>query len=263
MMAPLLIGSAAGLSIAGSCIGYATVHPRCQWFGPIRHAGNAGGSPRVALTFDDGPTPGQTERVIDILADFGVPATFFCIGQNAQANPDLLCNLHEAGHQIANHTYDHPRSGCFRGRSYWTKQIRRTNDIIMRTLGKEPRFFRPPMGLKTPHVLSAASSQRMTTVTWSHRGLDTWSQSAPRITQRLTRGLTTGSVLVLHDGSEPGRRRDIRPTLDALSAVIEQVRGQGYVFCRLGELLSVEAYASSSTEGSTTPSRRCSAPKQA
>lgn len=242
MIFPLLIGGAAGISIVGSCIGYATAHPSCQWFGPVRHVGSPAPPPRIALTFDDGPTPGQTERVLKVLAEHGVPASFFCIGRNVAAAPDLLRAVADGGHLIANHSYDHPRDGCFRGRRYWIDQLEQTNEAIQQVIGQRPQLFRPPMGLKTPRVLYAARKLGMTTVTWTHRGLDAWSTRPEKIVPRLTQRLPRGAILVLHDGVEPGRRRSIQPTLDALPIVIDRVRAQGFTFAKLDEVLSVDAY---------------------
>ena len=243
MIGPLLIGGAAGITIAGSCIAYATAHPTCQWFGPVRHVGNPGLPPRVALTFDDGPTPGQTERVLALLAEHAVTASFFCIGRNVAQNPALLREVAAAGHLVANHSYDHPRDGCFHGRAYWTDQLTRTNHAIEQAIGRRPALFRPPMGLKTPRVLYAARKLGMTTVTWTHRGLDTLVASPDRIVRRLTTRLPRGAILVLHDGAEPGRHRNVQPTLDALPTVIEHIRQQGFGFARLDEVLSAPAYA--------------------
>lgn len=243
MIAAALIGGAAVATIAGSCVGYATSHPGCQWFGPVRYRGSPQQPPHVALTFDDGPTPGQTERVLAVLAEHGVPASFFCIGRNVSEAPQLLAEVAKAGHLIANHTYDHPHDGCFHGRRYWADQLQRTNDAIDAAIGRRPLLFRPPMGLRTPATLYAALSLDMTTVTWTHRGFDAWSRSPQKITQRLTRRLPHGGVLVMHDGAEPGRRRDIRPMLDALPLVIQTVRERGLSFATLDDVLSVKAYA--------------------
>lgn len=242
MIGPILLGTGTAVALAGSCIGYATAHPRCAWFGPLRGRGSTAQPPRVALTFDDGPTPGSTERVLDVLGEHDVPAAFFCIGKNAQAAPALLRSVADAGHLIANHSDDHPWSGCFHGRAYWTEQLTRANDTIAQIIGDRPRLFRPPMGLKTPRVISAARRLGMTTVTWTHRGFDTRLHNPRSIAERLTHGVGGGSILVMHDGHEPGRMRKHDAMHAALPQVIQRLRDQGLGFARLDELLDEPGY---------------------
>jgi peptidoglycan/xylan/chitin deacetylase (PgdA/CDA1 family) len=202
------------------------------------------------LTFDDGPTPDSTERVLEVLDRHGVHATFFCIGRNAAAAPALLRAVADAGHLIANHSFDHPRDSCFHGRRYWSAQVERTNDTIASITGNLPRLFRSPMGLKTPRILWGARQHQMTTGTWTHRGLDAISKDPARIVARLTRGVQAGAVLVLHDGAEPGRRRSPDATLKALPEVIARLSDRGLGFVRLDELLGLAGYAE--TQSSAT-----------
>lgn len=245
MIGPLILAGSAGIAATVAGLGYAAFAPGCQWYGPILRRGDTAGPRQIALTFDDGPTPDATERILERLESDGVPASFFCIGRNAEAHPQLLRTIHTAGHLLANHSYDHNHLGAFHGRRYWIDQLERTNAAIRDATGRTPKLFRPPMGIKTPRVLYAPITLGMQTVTWTHRGFDTRQQNADRIAHRLTRRLSPGSVLVLHDGAEPGRERDARATLAALPSVIDTARQSGYTFARLDEVLGVQGYTDS------------------
>ena len=245
MIEPLVIAGSAGLTIAAGAINYATFAPACQWFGPVVSRGNASDPPRLALTFDDGPNPAMTEPILKLLQRAQVPACFFCIGRHVQQAPQTLRQADQAGHLLANHSFDHSNTGAFHGKSYWLDQLERTNDAIHEAIGQVPRFFRPPMGIKTPRVMAAPRQLGMTTVTWTHRGFDTRSNSAPRMTRRLTRRLAPGAVLLLHDGAGADRSYTNHALLDALPRVIDTAREQGFAFARLDELIGEPGYAAS------------------
>lgn len=252
MIQPLLISGSAGLTIAAGCISYAAFAPSCRWFGPVVSRGDTAGIPRLALTFDDGPNAAMTESILKILAHEKVPACFFCIGRNVVDAPQILQHADEAGHLLANHSFDHSNSGAFHGRRYWVDQIERTNTAIHEAVGKVPRFFRPPMGIKTPRVMHAPRQLGMTTVTWTDRGFDTRTNNADRITRRLTRRLSPGGVLLLHDGSGAGSSPVNQAILDALPRVIGTARDQGYAFARLDDLLGEPGYLASTSTTSAT-----------
>jgi peptidoglycan/xylan/chitin deacetylase (PgdA/CDA1 family) len=194
--------------------------------------------PRVALTFDDGPHPTATPAVLDILAAHRVPAAFFVIGRNVAAHPDAVHRAHAEGHLIGNHTMDHRRWGAWRGSGYWKRELERANHVIAEATGREPSMFRPPMGLKTPHITGACRRLGLTMVTWSRRGLDGWPTTPEAILRRLAPRARAGDILALHDGAEPGRHRDAGPTIESLPRLIDAIRARGLEFERLDRLLS-------------------------
>src|ERR1700743_576148 len=106
-LAHALIGGGVAITAISAFTSYGTFVPRGQLWGPVIWKGTSGGPPRVALTFDDGPTAGATDRVLDLLADLNVRAAFFVIGRNVEREPDLLRRIDAEGHLIGNHTYDH------------------------------------------------------------------------------------------------------------------------------------------------------------
>lgn len=228
--------------VAGLAVTHGVFHPRSSLFGAVLSHGSEGGPPRVALTFDDGPHPEGTGRVLDILREQRVTAAFFVIGANARSYPDLLRRIDAEDHLVGNHTYEHSRLAAFRGHRYWRREIARTNEAVASILGHRPALFRPPMGIKTPHIAWAARSEGMTVVTWTRRAFDGVPNHAHKIVRNLTRGPRAGNILAMHDGVEPGRTRDAGPSLDALPRVIERMRSRGLEFERLDRLMGVEGY---------------------
>lgn len=183
---------------------------------------------RVALTFDDGPWPGSTDLILDVLARTETQATFFVIGRYAAAHPDLIRRMHEEGHQIGNHTYDHHRTGLFRSERYWREQLRRTNEVIAKITGERPVIFRPPMGFKAPQQARALAKAELRAVAWSRRAFDGIAPSVERIVRTGER-LVSGDILLLHDGRDPVSTRDVGAAAQALPAILSGLRRRGLV----------------------------------
>ena len=229
---------------AGGVLVQATVSPRSSFWGPVVSRGNPD-RPQVALTFDDGPTPGATDRVLDTLGELGVRAAFFVVGRNARQHPALVERMHAEGHLVANHTQDHARLGLLGRDGYWLDQVRQADETIRAIIGRRPAMFRPPMGLKTWHTTRATAATGHTTVTWTRRALDGLG-AAPTpdtIVRRLADPSEPGDILLLHDGVEPNaRRRDRSASVAAVRPLIEQLRQKGLEPRPLDELLRVRAY---------------------
>lgn len=216
--------------------------------GPLVHRGapvEPGEKPRVALTFDDGPTPDSTPAVLDALRQADAPAAFFVIGRNAQRHPDLLRRIHEDGHLVGNHTYHHDRQGLWGLNAFWRRQLDLTDDVIFDILGKRPAMFRPPMGLKHWHLMQEARFGGHAVVTWSRKARD--GGRRPPKKQRLVKRLAQardGDVLMLHDGHEPDRPASRRVTAEAVVPLVNQLRDRGFEIVRLDTLLDLPAYQS-------------------
>jgi peptidoglycan/xylan/chitin deacetylase (PgdA/CDA1 family) len=226
---------------------YATVAPANTFWGPNLSRGRAGTN-RVALTFDDGPTPGATDRVLDALrAASDVRAAFFVIGRNVEKHPDLLRRIHDEGHLIGNHSFSHSHYTIMRRWPYWEREMRKTDEAIERVLGVRPLLFRPPMGLKTWHTHIAARRCGRRVVTWSMRAIDGLPTTPQRILRRF-QNLSDGDMLLLHDGVEPhAPHADRAATIEAVPELIALIRERGLTPVRLDELLEVQAYASTVT----------------
>ena len=233
---------ACGLACVG-LLAHGTFVPQGTFWGPVVSRARSSCPPWVALTFDDGPTPGATDRILDTLGELDARATFFVVGQNARRWPDLVERMDAEGHLVANHTWDHARYGLFRRDDYWRQQVRRTDDLVERIIGRRPALFRPPMGAKTWHVMAAARGAGHTVVTWNRRASDATMTDSDRIVRRLTLPSGRGDILQLHDGVEPNAPgRDTRPTETAIKPLVTALRAKGLEPRRLDLMLDVEAY---------------------
>jgi peptidoglycan/xylan/chitin deacetylase (PgdA/CDA1 family) len=228
-----LTGVAAGVST----VIWASTHSRATLWGPVCWHGSGN---RVALTFDDGPTPGTTDDVLAALAAVNAKATFFVIGKHVQQFPDILKRTHDAGHLIANHTFDHSHYMFLRGTEYWCQQIDKTNRAVEAVIGGRPRYFRSPMGVRTWRATRPLREAGQVFVTWSQRALDGLPTTADQICDRLIPATRPGDILVLHDGIEAGYKRNPAATVEAIPRIVSALRSRGIEAVRLDELLERE-----------------------
>ncbi len=242
-MLPVVATGLFGAATFFSAGAYGLVNPRSQMWGPVVWRGDAT-SKTVALTFDDGPLPGTTDVILDTLRDLRAPATFFVIGQHVKRWPDLVKRMHDEGHIVANHTFDHLHTGLFGRYRYWHAEINHAADVIEQTIGKRPAMFRPPMGFKHWHVMNGASDAGHRVITWSLRAKDVGSAiSAKSILHRLVEPAQAGDVMILHDGNDPQLKpQDRSGTRDAIRPLIEGLRRRGLEPGRLDDLLNLPAY---------------------
>jgi peptidoglycan-N-acetylglucosamine deacetylase len=203
----------------------------------------------VALTFDDGPDVQSTPRVLDILAEKRVAATFFVVGQRATSHPDLLRRAHKMGHVIGNHSHTHSLLFHFCHGSGLRREIGACNRAIRAAIGLEPRLFRAPQGLKTPALGDVLSELGMTPIGWQTRGMDYVIRDPERIARRIIRGAADGAVLLLHDGGGLQGSTDRTATIVALPLVIDGLRSRGFTFLTVDQLFGVKAYHGECAEG--------------
>ena len=192
---------------------------------------------RIALTFDDGPSPVYTEPILRILRSHGVKATFFVCGRNVERHPEILQRVQAEGHTIGNHSYSHPFP-FFRRRAFFAREIDLTQTAIEKVIGKRPTFFRPPFGARWLglHPVLQARGRRL--VNWSDTGYD-WKLDAKGIVRETLKTLGPGYILLLHDGRNTysPEKMDRTPTLEALPAIIDGALKAGFSFVTLDELL--------------------------
>lgn len=191
-------------------------------------------APKVALTFDDGPDPAQTPRLLEILDRFAVPATFFLIGNHIEGHARLAERLVQAGHDVGNHTYSHPLLLKLSDEEI-VEEIRRT-DVLLRALtGEPPRFLRPPMGLFSPRVLDLVEAAGYRTVVGDVYPRDSHKPGQEKIVSRVLNRTMTGSIIILHDGGN-SRPVDRSQTLGAVQEIVPRLRERGFEFVLLSEL---------------------------
>jgi peptidoglycan/xylan/chitin deacetylase (PgdA/CDA1 family) len=210
MLTPLATEISAGLGALGLAAGgcaYAAMWPGSQLFGRTLIAPRIapGRSGELALTFDDGPNPAWTPRLLDSLASHDVRASFFLIGSFAQQEPELVRRMLAAGHLIGNHSWSHPNLAVTAAHRV-RQELTRTSETLQQITGAPIRYFRPPFGGRRPVVLEIARSLGMTPVLWNAITTD-WREPSPdsiaqRMMSKIDRNQRRGwaTNLVLHDG---------------------------------------------------------------
>ena len=178
----------------------------------------------VAVTIDDGPDPGVTPRVLDLLDTLQVRATFFCIGTRVLAHPALAREIVQRGHAIENHSHIHRHDFSLLMPSAYDREIGAAQRAIADTVGVAPSFFRAPAGLRNVFLQGALERQRLTLTSWTRRGYDTVRRDADRVAARLVDGLAAGDILLLHDGHAARDRAGTPVILDALPRLVDAIR---------------------------------------
>ena len=187
----------------------------------------------VALTFDDGPNPPYTGRILDVLDRYGVPATFFCVGLHASAHSEELSRMVESGHRLANHTWSHPFLPDLTPAEL-AVQLDRTDEALAAVAGEQGRrLFRPPYGSRSPNIVSwLAREDAGTVVLWDVDAYD-WALPGADVIARTVLGhARPGSIALMHDGGG-----DRSQTAEALPAIIEGLLDGGYRFARVDDLI--------------------------
>ena len=153
----------------------------------------------IAVTFDDGPHPAVTPKVLDILDRYGAKASFFCVGERAAAHPDIVREIVRRGHAIENHSMRHSGFFGFLGPAALRRDIGAAQAVLGGIAGCAPRFFRAPMGIRNPLLDPVMARLGLYYVTWTRRGFDTVARDPTVVLERLTNGLAAGDILLLHD----------------------------------------------------------------
>jgi peptidoglycan-N-acetylglucosamine deacetylase len=228
-----MIGQAAAAIAAAGLAAHGTWHRNSFVFGPVvTHL--PGDEPVVSLTFDDGPNPRATPRILDVLRRERVHATFFVLGRHVERWPELVRRMALEGHQIGNHGFFH-RKLHRRTPAYVRDDITRGTEAIVRASGVRPHHFRAPHGFRSPWVTPIAASLGQCTVGWSLGVWDSDRPGADVIARRSIQGMHAGSILLLHDGDGYDPEGDRMQTADALPTIIEGLRGRGFRFTTLPE----------------------------
>ena len=186
---------------------------------------------KIALTFDDGPHPRNTPKILDILEKYQIKATFFIIGVNAKNYPEALSMVAEKGHEIGNHTYSHSllKSKC---KNEILKEIIDTEKEISKKTGISTALIRPPCGIYDSNLLEIAAENQYKVVLWN---IDTndWSHaSGESIVSNVLNKVKGGDIILFHDYISGENN-----TCQALQIIIPKLLMQGYEFVTVSELL--------------------------
>ncbi|MFZ1009662.1 MAG: polysaccharide deacetylase family protein [Candidatus Sulfotelmatobacter sp.] len=220
---PLVVLSATTLLIV-----YLLFHPRNQWL--VANRSRVNGAHCLALTFDDGPDSVYTPKLLDILQEKGVKATFFVIGKRADQYPEIVRRAWAEGHLVGNHTWSHYPLFCFLTPRRLRAEIERCTESVRRSCGFRPRLFRSPVGLRHPLLAPYLEDARLEYVSWSIRTLDTFTANSSVLAQRILNKAASGDIILLHDCLPGGTDA----MLEALPRVIDELRERGFEFVLAG-----------------------------
>ena len=217
------LGAAAGAGLAAGAFAYASLWPGSRIFGAALTAPARPGE--LALTFDDGPNAAWTPRLLDVLVQHEVHATFFLLGSRAATQPELVRRIAAAGHTIGNHSWSHLNLARTRSRRV-RQELKRTSDALEQILGKPVRFFRPPFGARRPAVFRIARELGLKPVLWNAMTSD-WSEPSPeRIAEQLIEKIDLlerrgrAANIVLHDGGHRDAAANRAPSVTAAGLLL-------------------------------------------
>jgi peptidoglycan/xylan/chitin deacetylase (PgdA/CDA1 family) len=203
--------------------------PRSRALGPNWTALPAAAAARgeVAITFDDGPDPDVTPKVLSILAERCARATFFCIGERVARYPHIARDCVLQGHAVENHSYGHKHWFSLLGSGALYRELQRAQHGIERASGVAPVFFRAPAGLRNALLEPVLQRLELQLASWTRRGFDTVNGDAERVLQRLSRPLAAGDILLLHDGHAARTRAGAPVVLEVLPRLLEAIERLG------------------------------------
>ncbi len=185
----------------------------------------------IALTFDDGPHPKETNQVLDVLRKYDVKATFFIAGKHANWYSKPLIRASEEGHEIGNHTFNHPDISNL-SRNQLEKEIVDCEDILVKLTGKKPTLFRPPYGsYKKEALQDIAKKYDYKIVLWTTIDAKDWQNpGACKIADTIINNSKNGDIILLHDYATDN-------TVEALEILIPKMIEKGYKFVTVSELI--------------------------
>ncbi len=186
----------------------------------------------IAITFDDGPDPELTPRLLDMLKDRGVKATFFVVGKNVEEYPSIVGRMALEGHEVANHSWSHPALTKL-GFESFRKQIENTNEAIAKAAGKRPVLMRPPYGATSVTLNKRLNEQfGLKVILWSVDPLDWKYRNSNRVYSSIIQNTRPGSIILAHDIHAT--------TVAAMPATLDALLGKGYKFVTVSELIAME-----------------------
>jgi len=188
--------------------------------------------PYVAMTFDDGPHKTNTPRLLDLLKERNIKATFFVVGKNAKAYPDIMQRILAEGHEIGNHTWDHKQLTAM-SLAKAQQEISSTDDAVVSATGYHMHLMRPPYGATNLHLKQVCLDQfHYQTILWSVDPLDWKRPGAAVVEQRIVAAAHNGAIILSHDIHEP--------TIDAMAGTLDTLLSKGFHFVTVSQLLNLD-----------------------
>ena len=193
----------------------------------------------IALTFDDGPYPPYTDRLLDVLKAKRVHATFFLVAEQAQQYPELVRRMKAEGHTVGLHAFRH-RDFLKLTEEEKRKDLKQGKKLLRDITGKNPVYWRPPHGFRDFSVMETAAAQNLTVVNWSVIPRDWTGIDSQEIFRRVMDKAEDGAIVLLHDGDSPGYKASRQATVDAVAPLIDSLREKGYHLVSLEEYVQAE-----------------------
>ncbi|HDO27590.1 MAG TPA: polysaccharide deacetylase family protein [Bacteroidetes bacterium] len=188
---------------------------------------------KIVLTFDDGPHPEVTLKLLETLEKYNLPAAFFCIGKNVNLHQPVLRKIVESGHLVANHSYSHHRWFDLFSSKKMVGEILAANKEIEQAVGKKPLLFRPPYGVTNPMLAKALQQTGMIPVGWGLRSFDTM-HDKEKVLRKLKKKTKPGDIVLFHD------------TREKIIGVVAEYAGwlkeNNFEVVRLDKMFNIEVY---------------------
>ena len=198
--------------------------PRAGFFFPVISRGHTA-KPVVALTFDDGPDPATTPLLLDLLAKYRTPATFFVTGRQAAKYPHLIQQMVSQGHTVGNHTFNHNRYFMFWQPMLLSREIVDTQEALSQ-LGIIPVAFRPPVGITTPNMGKMLAANRLYAVNFSCRAFDLGNRRIDRLAEKILSRVKADDIVLLHD-SDAGSKDRILQWIREVEKILAGISEKG------------------------------------
>jgi peptidoglycan/xylan/chitin deacetylase (PgdA/CDA1 family) len=196
-------------------------------------------APVVALTFDDGPNPDHTPRLLDMLKARNIKATFFMVGRCVVTWPHIVKRIADEGHEVANHSWSHPMLTAL-STTGLDSQMKRTHDAIVKACGKVPAHSRPPYGaIRANQSKHLYDTYGYSTIIWDVDPLDWKNRKAQAVKDRILAQTKSGSIILCHDIHGT--------TVDAMPATLDELKARGYQFATVSQLIDLEKESAQET----------------
>jgi len=208
--------------------------PRAGFFFPVICRGNSGKN-RIAITFDDGPDPSTTPRLLDLLEAYRTPATFFVTGRRAAVHPHLVRAILARGHEVGNHSFHHNQYRMFWQPGLLRHEITATQRVLA-PLGIVPLAFRPPVGITTPAMGKVLADHNLYTVNFSCRALDGGNRRIDRLARKILSHVEPEDIVLLHD-TNPGPGQDTKTWLREIETILQGLSKKGLTSVPLSRLI--------------------------
>lgn len=202
--------------------------------------------PYIALTFDDGPHAANTPRLLEMLKQRGIKATFFMVGECAAEYPQIVKRIAAEGHEVANHSWSHPQLSRMSDEAV-REQLRKTHDAIVNGCGVTPKLMRPPYGALNEKQRKWVNSEfGYKVILWDVDPLDWKVRNSAHVESEILKQTHAGSIILSHDIH--------KTTIDAMPATIDALLAKGYKFVTVSQLLAMDRPVAPKQKGPAAPS---------